>query len=86
MLCEDAQQLAGAPHNRSGGRVGHRWALLAGLVDAQAIGRGRDLDVSLFDVALLNACPVFLANARLVIQPDARKPRVMEALCSRLQP
>src|SRR5262249_14301086 len=24
MLCEDAQQLAGAPHNRSGGRVGHR--------------------------------------------------------------
>src|SRR5256712_10996030 len=24
MLCEDAQQLAGAPHNRGGGRVGHR--------------------------------------------------------------
>ena len=25
MLCEDAQQLAGTPHNRGGGRVGHRW-------------------------------------------------------------
>ena len=25
MLCEDAQQLAGAPHSRGGGRVGHRW-------------------------------------------------------------
>ena len=24
MLCEDAQQLAGAPHSRGGGRVGHR--------------------------------------------------------------
>ena len=23
MLCEDAQQLAGTPHNRGGGRVGH---------------------------------------------------------------
>ena len=29
-------------------------ALLAGLVDAQATGKGRDLDVSLFDVALHN--------------------------------
>src|SRR5215813_10933293 len=25
MLCGDAQQLTGAPHNRGGGRVGHRW-------------------------------------------------------------
>jgi hypothetical protein len=25
MLCEDAQQLAGARHNRGGGRIGHRW-------------------------------------------------------------
>ncbi len=25
MLCDDAQQLAGAPHNRGGGRIGHRW-------------------------------------------------------------
>jgi putative transposase len=25
MLCEDAQQLAGAPHSRGGGRAGHRW-------------------------------------------------------------
>jgi hypothetical protein len=24
MLCDDAQQLAGAPHNRGGSRVGHR--------------------------------------------------------------
>src|SRR2546428_87303 len=26
MLCEDAQQFAGTPHNRGGGRVGPRWA------------------------------------------------------------
>ncbi len=25
MLREDAQQLAGAPHSRGGGRVGYRW-------------------------------------------------------------
>jgi hypothetical protein len=25
MLCEDARQLAGAPHHRGGGRIGHRW-------------------------------------------------------------
>jgi hypothetical protein len=30
MLCEDAQQLAGAPHSRSGGRVGHRWGRTKG--------------------------------------------------------
>src|SRR2546430_4921612 len=24
MLCDDAQQLAGAPHNRGGGRIRHR--------------------------------------------------------------
>src|SRR5262249_8257587 len=32
MLCEDAQQLAGAPHNRSGGRVGHRWGRTKGKI------------------------------------------------------
>src|SRR5262249_22485309 len=32
MLCEDAQQLAGAPHNRSGGRVGHRWGKTKGKI------------------------------------------------------
>jgi hypothetical protein len=26
MLCEDAQELAGMPHSRDGGRVGHRGA------------------------------------------------------------
>ena len=30
MLCEDAQQLAGAPHGRGGGRVGHRWGRTRG--------------------------------------------------------
>src|SRR5689334_5163702 len=25
ILCEDVQQLAGTPHNRGGGRIGHRW-------------------------------------------------------------
>jgi hypothetical protein len=25
MSPEDAQRLAGTPHNRGGGRVGHRW-------------------------------------------------------------
>ena len=32
MLCEDARQLAGAPHNRSGGRVGHRWGRTKGKI------------------------------------------------------
>src|SRR5437773_1869894 len=32
MLCEDAQQLAGAPHNRGGGRVGHRWGRTNGKI------------------------------------------------------
>ena len=32
MLCEDAQQLAGAPHSRGGGRVGQRWGTTKGRV------------------------------------------------------
>jgi putative transposase len=32
MLCEDAQRLAGAPHNRGGGRVGHRWGRTKGKI------------------------------------------------------
>src|SRR5256714_14879661 len=32
MLCDDAQQLAGAPHNRGGGRVGHRWGRTKGKI------------------------------------------------------
>src|SRR5438094_10499094 len=32
MLCEDAQQLAGAPHGRGGGRVGHRWGRTKGKI------------------------------------------------------
>src|SRR5262249_28806692 len=32
MLCEDAQQLTGAPHNRGGGRVGHRWGMTKGKI------------------------------------------------------
>src|SRR5713101_2086677 len=32
MLCEDAQQLAGTPHNRGGGRVGHRWGTTKGKI------------------------------------------------------
>src|SRR5438132_9078620 len=32
MLCEAAQQLAGAPHNRGGGRVGHRWGRTKGKI------------------------------------------------------
>src|SRR5262245_14535229 len=30
MLCDDAQQLAGAPHNRGGSRIGHRWGRTKG--------------------------------------------------------
>jgi hypothetical protein len=30
MLCEDAQQLAGTPHHRGGGRVGHRCCVFIG--------------------------------------------------------
>jgi hypothetical protein len=32
MLCEDAQQLAGLPHSRAGGRVGHRWGRTKGKI------------------------------------------------------
>ena len=32
MLCEDAQQLAGAPHSRGGGRVGQRWGRTRGKI------------------------------------------------------
>src|ERR1700757_4130202 len=32
MLCEDPQQLAGMPHSRDGGRVGHRWGLTKGKI------------------------------------------------------
>src|SRR3977135_3122066 len=32
MLCDDAQQLAGAPHNRGGGRIGHRWGRTKGKI------------------------------------------------------
>src|SRR4029453_16509933 len=32
MLCEDARQLAGAPHHRGGGRVGHRWGRTKGKI------------------------------------------------------
>src|SRR5438034_8079743 len=32
MLCEDTQQLAGAPHNRGGGRIGHRWGRTKGKI------------------------------------------------------
>jgi len=32
MLCEDAQQLAGAPHSRGGSRVGHRWGRTKGKI------------------------------------------------------
>src|SRR5260370_19353569 len=32
MLCEDVQQLAGAPHNRGEGRVGHRWGRTKGKI------------------------------------------------------
>ena len=32
MLCEDTQRLAGAPHSRGGGRVGHRWGRTKGKI------------------------------------------------------
>jgi len=32
MLCEDARQLAGAPHSRGEGRVGHRWGMTKGKI------------------------------------------------------
>ena len=32
MLCEDAQELTGAPHSRGGGRVGHRWGRTKGKI------------------------------------------------------
>jgi crotonobetainyl-CoA:carnitine CoA-transferase CaiB-like acyl-CoA transferase len=49
-------------------------ALLAGLVDARASGRGRDLDVSLFDVALHNLAYVatWYLNAGVVTNREPR--------------
>ena len=49
-------------------------ALLAGLVDAQATGRGRDLDVSLFDVALHNLAYVatWYLNGGIVTNRESR--------------
>jgi putative transposase len=44
MLCEDAQQLAGAPYNRSGGRVGHRWGRTKGKIGAVHRPRVRSYD------------------------------------------
>ena len=45
MLCEDAQQLAGMPHSRYGGRVGHRWGRTKGKIGFHggkvAVGRPR---------------------------------------------
>jgi putative transposase len=32
MLCEEVQQLTGAPHSRGGGRVGHRWGRTKGKI------------------------------------------------------
>src|SRR2546430_8385665 len=32
MLCEAAQHLVGRPHNRGGGRVGHRWGRTKGRI------------------------------------------------------
>ena len=52
MLCEDAQQLAGAPHNRGGGRVGHRWGRTKGKIAAtirvpkKSPARGRGLKLT----------------------------------------
>src|SRR5256884_5677248 len=36
MLCDDAQQLAGAPHNRAGGRIGPRWGRPPGKIGFNA--------------------------------------------------
>ena len=49
-------------------------ALLAGVVDAQATGRGRDLDVSLFDVALHNLAYVatWYLNGGIVTNREPR--------------
>jgi crotonobetainyl-CoA:carnitine CoA-transferase CaiB-like acyl-CoA transferase len=49
-------------------------ALLAGLVDAQATGRGRDLDVSLFDVAIHNLAYVatWYLNGGIVTNREPR--------------
>src|ERR671918_255764 len=37
-------------------RLGLAYALLAALTSARATGQGRDIDVSLFDMALFNTC------------------------------
>lgn len=49
-------------------------ALLAGIVDARANGRGRDIDVSLFDVALnnLNYVGTWYLNEGVVVRREPR--------------
>ena len=32
MLCEEAEQLAGKPHSRAGGRIGQRWGRTKGKI------------------------------------------------------
>src|SRR6266540_445326 len=56
MLCEDAQQLAGAPHNRGAGRVGHRWGRTKGKIGFHggkvAVHRPRVRSLDGYEVAL----------------------------------
>src|ERR1700745_754533 len=57
MLCEDARQLAGAPHYRGAGRVGHRWGRTKGKIGFHggkiAVHRPRVRSYDGHEVALL---------------------------------
>src|ERR1700741_4255523 len=60
MLCEDAQRLAGAPNNRGGGRVGHRWGRTKGEI-------GFHGDLSKLDVLVIQIDGLHIGNDLVLV-------------------
>ena len=87
MLCEDAQQLAGAPHSRGGGRVGHRWGRTA----ARSASTAARLRCTVRGYAACAAVQVGSAGPRLAWplghEPDAdqRVEAQAQAVCTFLR-
>ncbi len=76
MLREDAQQLAGAPHSRGGGRVGYRWGRIrarsASMVDCRVFTeyriRNRYGPYACWDAADLLAVSALMINKNTLIE------------------
>ena len=78
MLCEDAQQLAGAPHSRGGGRFGHRWGRTKGKIGFHggkvAVHRPRKYELECTDNASIGeAVSAFVSDAALEWAPCHRQ-------------